>query len=229
MIKSCMWIPLVITAVVVAALPLRGSAQGHGQAEQRYRWDPNSIEWRDAKPIEAPVPLNLRHKNRELVRLGSYLVNVVGGCNDCHSAGPQTQFARGGNPFFGQPAVVNQETYLSGGRNFGSPVPVPGTPPIISRNLTPDRYGRPGGHSYAEFLHALRTGTDLDHAHPTCGATVTENCLPPPFNGDLMQIMPWPEYRDMPEFEVRAMYEYLSAIPCIAGPPAPSILHNDCI
>jgi len=169
----------------------------------------------------------LRHKNRELVRLGSYLVNVVGGCNDCHSAGPQTQFARGGNPFFGQPVVVNQETYLGGGRSFGSLLP--GTPPIVSRNLTPDRYGRPGGHSYAEFLYTLRTGTDLDHAHPPCAATVAENCLPPPFNGDLMQIMPWPEYQDIPEVEVRAMYEYLSAIPCIAGPPAPSILHNDCI
>jgi hypothetical protein len=227
MIKSCVRISLVITAVVVAALPLRGSAQGHGQAEQRYRWDPNSIEWRDVKPIEAPVPLNLRHKNRELVRLGSYLVNVVGGCNDCHSAGPQTQFARGGNPFFGQPVVVNQETYLGGGRSFGSLVP--GTPPIVSRNLTPDRYGRPGGHSYAEFLYTFRTGTDLDHAHPPCAATVAENCLPPPFNGDLMQIMPWPEYQDIPEVEVRAMYEYLSAIPCIAGPPAPSVLHNDCI
>jgi hypothetical protein len=43
--------------------------------------------------------------------------------------------------------VVNQETYLGGGRSFGSLVP--GTPPIVSRNLTPDRYGRPGGHSYA--------------------------------------------------------------------------------
>jgi hypothetical protein len=75
----------------------------------------------------------------------------------------------------------------------------------------------------------FRTGTDLDHAHPPCAATVAENCLPPPFNGDLMQIMPWPEYQDIPEVEVRAMYEYLSAIPCIAGPPAPSILHNDCI
>lgn len=227
MIKSCVRIPLVITAVVVAALPLRGSAQGHVQSEQRYRWDPNSIEWRDVKPIEAPVPLNLRHKNRELVRLGSYLVNVVGGCNDCHSAGPQTQFARGGNPFFGQPIVVNQETYLGGGRSFGSLLP--GTSPIVSRNLTPDRYGRPGGHSYAEFLYMFRTGTDLDHAHPPCTATVAQNCLPPPFNGDLMQIMPWPEYQDIPEVEVRAMYEYLSAIPCIAGPPAPSILHNDCI
>jgi hypothetical protein len=28
--------------------------------------------------------------------------------------------------------------------------------------------------------------------------------------------------------DLRAIYEYLSAIPCIAGPPAPSALHHDC-
>jgi hypothetical protein len=34
----------------------------------------------------APVTLNLDKKNRALVGLGSYLVNAVGGCNDCHTA-----------------------------------------------------------------------------------------------------------------------------------------------
>ena len=46
----------------------------------------------------APVPLNLAHKNRALVGLGSYIVNAQSGCNGCHSAGPQTQFVPGGNP-----------------------------------------------------------------------------------------------------------------------------------
>jgi hypothetical protein len=32
----------------------------------------------------------------------------------------------------------------------------------------------------------------------------------------------------MSDHELRVIYEYLSAIPCIAGPPAPSVLHNDC-
>lgn len=32
-----------------------------------------------------PVRLNLTHKNPDLVGLGSYLVNAVGGCNDCHT------------------------------------------------------------------------------------------------------------------------------------------------
>jgi hypothetical protein len=48
----------------------------------------------------APVPLNLEGKNRELVGLGSYIVNAVGDCNGCHSAGPPSEFANpGGNPF----------------------------------------------------------------------------------------------------------------------------------
>ena len=62
----------------------------------------------------APVPLNLRGKNRELVGLGSYLVNAVAGCNDCHSAGPQATYAPGGNPYFkgNPPTIINQATYL---------------------------------------------------------------------------------------------------------------------
>ena len=171
----------------------------------------------------APVPLSLAGKNRELVGLGSYLVNVFD-CNGCHSAGPPTEFARGGNPYFNQPKVVNQTTYLGGGRDFG-PL-IPGTPHIVSRNLTPDKTGKPeGGRSFAEFRQIIRTGVDLDHVHPPCPAA---NCLPPPFDGNLLQIMPWPNYQDMTDHELRAIYEYLSAIPCIEGPPAPSVLHNDC-
>src|SRR5207237_566327 len=99
----------------------------------------------------APVPLNLTGKNRALVGLGSYLVNAVAGCNGCHSAGPGTQYIRGANPYFGQPARTNTATYLGGGRNFG-PL-APNSPDIISRNLTPDKTGRAeGGHTFEEFL-----------------------------------------------------------------------------
>jgi hypothetical protein len=178
----------------------------------------------------APVPLNLRGKDRELVGLGSYLVNAVASCNDCHSAGPATEYAPGGNPYFkgNPPTVVNQTTYLGGGRNFGSLIP--GTPEIVSRNLTPDRTGRPvGGRSLEEFEQILRTGVDLDHLHPNCSAGVTTNCFPAsqPFNGDLLQIMPWPIFQNLTRHDVRAIYEYLSAVPCIAG-PATGVLHNDC-
>lgn len=178
----------------------------------------------------APVPLNLVGKSRELVGLGSYLVNAVGGCNDCHSAGPQVTYAPGGNPYFkgNQPTVVNQSTYLGGGRNFGSLIP--GTPEIVSRNLTPDRTGRPaGGLTFAQFRHTLRTGEDLDHLHPNCSSTVTTNCFPAsqPFNGDLLQVMPWPLYQTLRDRDLRAIYEYLRAVPCIQGPSS-GVLHNDC-
>jgi hypothetical protein len=135
----------------------------------------------------------------------------------------------GGNPYFGQPAVVNPATYLGGGRDFGA-YPGPGPfPHIISRNLTPDKTGLPeGGHTLQDFVQILRTGIDLDHLHPTCTGAPDGTCLPPPFDGTLLQIMPWPVHHNMTDHDIRAIYEYLSAIPCIAGPPSPSPLHNDC-
>ena len=36
----------------------------------------------------APVPLNLNGLDRQLVGLGSYIVNGQGGCNDCHTNPP---------------------------------------------------------------------------------------------------------------------------------------------
>ena len=72
----------------------------------------------------------------------------------------------------------------------------------------------------------------MDHQHQTCTTVsptpIPASCIPPPVDGNLLQIMPWPSYKDMTEHDLRAIYEYLSAIPCIAGPPAPSPLHNDC-
>jgi hypothetical protein len=56
------------------------------------------------------------------------------------------------------------------------------------------------------------------------------NCLQPPFNGDLLQVMPWPTYQKMTEHDLKAIYEYVKAIPSdpgqqIEGAP---YLQNDC-
>jgi hypothetical protein len=217
-----MFVSFTALAVIVLVGMTTTSRRGQASAEGN-----EALEIRRGFAI-APVPLNLEGKDRNLVGLGSYIVNAQGDCNGCHSAGPATEFAPGGNPYFGQPAVVNPATYLGGGRDFG-PFPAPGFPNIISRNLTPDKTGRAeGGHTFEEFVQIIRTGTDFDHLHPTCSPTVTTNCIPPPFDGDLLQIMPWPIYKNMTTHDLRAVYEYLSAIPCIEGPPAPSILHNEC-
>src|ERR1700733_5161443 len=232
------WAVLTAMVVIVVAGILISSPRV--QAHDRNDRDRNDRDRNDPR-IElgfaiAPVPLKLEGKNRALVGLGSYLVNAVASCDDCHSAGTATQFAPGGNPYFSQPKMINAATYLGGGRDFGQfPVVAPAFPHIVSRNLTPDKTGRPeGGHSFEEFRQIMRTGVDLDHVHPNCSATVITNCLPAPFTGDLLQIMPWPNYHDLTDHDLRAIYEYLSTIPCIdnttSTPPggAPNELRNDC-
>jgi hypothetical protein len=178
----------------------------------------------------APVHLNLEGKNPALVGLGSYIVNAHD-CNGCHNPGPgNNQFLPGGNPYFGQPTKINPATYLGGGRDFGAFDKMQLSAHIIYRNLTPDKTGMPeGGRTFAEFVQIIRTGKDLDNLHPTCPPGVLNSgCVPAPFHGDLLQVMPWPLLRSLTDHDLRAIYEYLSAIPCVEGPPAPSVLHNDC-
>ncbi|MFN3649228.1 MAG: cytochrome C [Armatimonadota bacterium] len=129
----------------------------------------------------APVPLNLKGKNKALVGKGSYIVNAQGGCNDCHT---NPSYAPGGNPFAGEPEQINADHYLAGGQQFG---------PFVSRNLTPDEQGRPAGMTFKEFKQVLRTGKDL--------------------SGTTLQVMPWPVYGKMTDKDLRAVYEYLRAIP----------------
>jgi hypothetical protein len=211
-----------LAAIAVGVL-LISFKRAEARNDDKYGFDPRvEIGFKIA-----PVPLKLAGKDPELVGLGSYLVNAVASCNDCHTSSAAAEYAPGGNPYFNQPKVVNAAVYLGGGNDFG-PL-VPGSPDIVSRNLTPDKTGLPeGGRSLSEFIKIMRTGVDLDHVHPTCSATVTTNCLPPPFDGDLLQIMPWPILQNMSDHDLIAIYEYLGAVPCVEGPPAPSVLHNDC-
>ena len=138
----------------------------------------------------APVPLNLSGLNPALVGLGSYIVNAQGGCNDCHTS---PSYAPGGDPFMGQPEVVNAAGYLAGGAQFG---------PFTSRNLTPRAPGaRPAGLTLEQFMQAMRHGTDYKNRHPQISP--------------LLQVMPWPVYGKMSDRELQAIYEYLRAIPCL--------------
>jgi len=142
----------------------------------------------------APVRLNFNKKDRALVGLGSYLVNAVGGCNDCHTNPP---YKFGGDPSLGQPKQVNNEHYLAGGTAFG---------PFVSRNLTPG--GHPSlpedGHTFAQFLDIIRHGTNDDF-------DPTKPVIPP--NLPLLQVMPWPVYQSMTNHDLEAIYAFLGAIP----------------
>lgn len=134
----------------------------------------------------APVPLDFHRKNRALVGLGSYIVNAQGGCNDCHTC---PSYTPGHNPFNGVgDGQFNPTNYLAGGVPFG--------PVLRSANLTPDPVsGKPENLTLAEFVSVMRTGHDPD--------------VP----GHILQVMPWPVYRHMVDRDLRAIYEYLRAIP----------------
>lgn len=145
----------------------------------------------------APVPLKLARKNlaeRYRIGVGSYLINGPMACAGCHTA---PLFAQGGDPFQFQSAVINTAAYLGGGTPFG---------PFLSRNLTPDKQGRPAGLTLDQFVQVMRHGVDFKA---------------PMFPGDppLLQVMPWPEYTHTTTESLRSIYEYLSVVPCLEGGP----------
>jgi hypothetical protein len=134
---------------------------------------------------EQGITLKYNRRDRSTVGLGSYLVNAVGGCNDCHTAPPFTQdpFA-----FLGAPKQINLPCYLAGGQVFG---------PFVSRDITPWEDGKPAGLTFEEFKHVMRTGEDPDNP------------------GQVLHVMPWPVYQTMSTEDLRAVYTYLRSIPPI--------------
>jgi hypothetical protein len=222
----------VLSAAVVAALAIGGifieSKPGQAFNDNNGAQDEKQmIATGFAVAASTGIQLNMAGKDPDLVGLGSYLVNVVADCNGCHTASPATQYLPTGNPYLRSPPQgpflgserVNPANYLGGGQDFGA-FPSPNADVhIVSRNLTPDKTGLPeGGHTLAEFIQIMRTGIDLDHAHPNC-PTNAPQCMLPPFNGDLLQVMPWPAFQSMTDRQLTAIYTYLSAVPCLEGGP----------
>ena len=197
MVHRTLMKPLVTAAAGAAVLALMLTNSPLGKAKADDGEDDNETKVQIGFAI-APVHLNLAGRNRSLVGLGSYIVNGPGDCNGCHTRAA-SPFAPGGDPAQGQPKVIDAADYLAGGfPRFG--------PVFIPRNLTPDKTGKPeGGSTYQEFHSIIRTGVDPDKAHPQFG----------PF----LQVMPWPAFQNMTEGDLRAIYEYLSAIPCVEGDP----------
>jgi hypothetical protein len=147
-----------------------------------------------------PVPLNLDGKNRALVGLGSYIVSGRGGCIGCHTCPTYVGPSSADNPFVSggtldeldTPGPVNKDNFLAGGVVFARPN---GT--FVSKNITPDptEGNMPEGLTFEQFLTVMRTGHDPDQP------------------GHILQVMIWPVLRHMTERDLRAVYEYLSAIP----------------
>src|SRR5262249_51462946 len=121
----------------------------------------------------------------------SYLVNAAGGCNDCHT---HPNFVQGGDPFLGEPEVINAAEFLAGGRQFG---------PVTSKNITTNDVGLPAGLALNPFKTMLRPGRDPDDP------------------SRILQVMPWNIYGKMNDLDLRAIYEYLRAIPSLPNNPSP--------
>lgn len=176
---------LVLASVMVGALcapPATHADDDHDGSQIKRGYD----------IVPPGVALNLDGKNRALVGLGSYLVNSSG-CIDCHS---HPSYAPGGDPFQGQPEIVNAQQYLSGGRMFG--------PFIKAPNLTPDFAGKPAGLTLKQFLVTLRTGHNPNDSP-----------------GQVLQVMPWPAFGKKTDRDLSAIYEYLRAIPSLPDNPNP--------
>ena len=58
---------------------------------------------------------------------------------------------------------------------------------------------------------------------------ITTNCLPPPFKGAVLQVMPWGAYQELDDYDLQAIYTYLSAIPCVSGSTdKTNLLYHEC-
>jgi len=138
----------------------------------------------------SPVRPHVTRENRELVGLGSYIVNAQAGCNDCHTCPSYAvdPYATGKRQ-----GAVNATNFLAGGVIFNTPGGA-----FVSPNLTPDPADGnlpDGGHTFEQFKSMMRTGHDADPPH------------------DILQVMPWPIYGNMTDDDLRAVYAYLKAIP----------------
>jgi len=138
----------------------------------------------------APLTLKYDAKDHAAVARGSYIVNALGGCVSCHT---MPTFAAGGDPFKGETEKLNTKNYLAGGKCFG---------PIKSPNIAPDDKGLPGGLTLAQFIESIRTGK----------VHMMEDGKKPDPN-DVQKVMPWPEFRQMTDEDLGAVYAYLAAVP----------------
>jgi hypothetical protein len=110
-------------------------------------------------------------------------------CNGCHSI---QEYATGGDPFLGQPKQIDATDYLRGGLGL----PGANGQLVISRNIRPELpSGMPASLTFAEFSAVFQHGTDFDNP------------------GQLLQVMPWPAFQNRTDEDIRAIYEYLSALP----------------
>jgi hypothetical protein len=151
-------------------------------------------EARHGLELAAPLGLSLNGKTTgqlESIGYGSYLVNAVAACNDCHQ---QVVPGTAGPPSF---------KYLGGGTEFDIPG-AGGGMKIYARNLTPDPTT---GLKLTEdqFIQVFETGADFKGVTGTAAPTKS------------LIVMPWPTFRWMTKADKKSIYAYLKAIPAVSN------------
>lgn len=129
---------------------------------------------------------------------GSYLVNAVAGCNDCHT-NPDRTYAPGANFL-----KINTAGYYSGGRVFSIPPPLNALTKqtrSMATNLSGTARGFTGSSNFSSFLAIIQTGTHADDPMPA----------------PLAFPMPWQRYRNLTLDDLSAIYTYISMIPKRSG------------
>jgi hypothetical protein len=145
------------------------------------------------------------------VARGGYIVSFAG-CNDCHTPWvfnkdlgmpvPDMTRMLSGHPANGPEtaAKIDPKTDLAFISADFTSFKLPfGT--VYSQNLTPDKETGLGNWTEEMFIKALRTGMHMGAA----GRPI----LPP---------MPWPEFRNMTDDDLKAVFAFLRTIPAVHNP-----------
>jgi hypothetical protein len=153
-----------------------------------------SVAARKGLELAAPLHVALAGKSTaelEAIGYGSYLVNAVGGCNDCHQ-----QVVPGAD---GGPPKIN---YLGGGTEFD--IPAAGGFKVFSRNLTSDATT---GLQLTEdqFIQVFQTGADFKGV--AAGAAPTKSLI----------VMPWNIYRWLTRADMKSIYAFLKVVPAVSN------------
>jgi hypothetical protein len=126
---------------------------------------------------------------------GSYLVNAVGGCSDCHT-----------NPSRTMAGDVETAQYLSGGAVFAVPPPLYATLGIV-RSMSADLEGATQGSiatgliGFPQFVGLLTTGEHVEDPMPT----------------PVAYPMPWEHLKNLTLDDMESVFTFLTNIPHPAG------------
>jgi mono/diheme cytochrome c family protein len=205
-LRSVLFIGAAVAAVFILAAALRqGPPVQTLETAGRHVPTPELFaQLAGAEPVQAVHPAGAV----DPVERGRYLV-TIGGCNDCHTPwvmgpeGPQPDLTRmlSGHPadleMPAAPASLGPWMWSGAATNtaFAGPWGV-----SFAANLTPDENTGTGIWTEEIFIDTIRSGRHWGQSRPL---------LPP---------MPWFNYREMSDEDLKAVFSYLQSLPPVYNP-----------